>query len=78
MADKPPKFTVVDAAAIEPGVAPQRTAVLGSTCTVRVGDGLLLTNTETGAHFAPGEATSQTVTTTTLRRLADGDLVLVG
>ena len=50
---------------------------LGQTCVVRVGDGLLLTNTETGAHFAPGEATSQTVTTTTLRRLADGDLVLV-
>jgi hypothetical protein len=51
--------------------------VLGSTCTVKVGDGLLLMNTETGAHFAPGEPTSQTVTTTTLRRLADGDLVLV-
>jgi hypothetical protein len=53
------------------------TPVLGQTCVVRVADGLLLKNTETGAHFAPGEPTSQTVTTTTLRRLADGDLVLV-
>lgn len=51
---------------------------LGSTCTVRVADGLLLTNTETGGRFLPGEATSQTATVTTLRRLADGDLVLVG
>lgn len=51
---------------------------LGSTCSVRVGDGLLLMNLETGAHFAAGEPTSQTVTTTTLRRLADGDLVLAG
>ncbi len=50
---------------------------LGSTCTVRVADGLLLINNETGARFAPGEPTSQTVTTTLLRRLVDGDLVLV-
>ena len=50
---------------------------LGSSCTVRVGEGLVLMNNETGAHFAAGEATSQLVTTTLLRRLADGDLVRV-
>ena len=50
---------------------------LGTTCVVRVGDGLSLINSETGATFATGEPTSQTVTITTLRRLADGDLVLI-
>lgn len=60
--------------------APERVyfmPALGTTCTVRVGDGLVLVNNETGAHFAGGEPTSQTVTTTLLRRLADGDLVLL-
>ena len=74
MADKPPKFT---AAAATPDAAAKPAPALGSTCTVQVADGLALMNNETGAHFAPGEPTSQTVTTTTLRRLADGDLVLV-
>ncbi len=50
---------------------------LGSTCTVRVADGLTLINNETGVPFAPGEPTSQTCTLTLLRRLADGDLVRV-
>ncbi len=72
MADKPPKSTAAEAAGAKPPPA------LGSTCTVQVGDGLVLMNTETGAHFAPSEATSQLVTTTLLRRLADGDLVLLG
>ena len=74
MADKPLKPTAAPAAPAALAAAPP---ALGSTCTVRVGDGLVLMNTETGAHFAPGEPTSQTVTTTLLRRLADGDLVLV-
>lgn len=57
--------------------APLPAPALGGSCTVVVGDGLVLMNNETGAHFAPGEPTSQRVTTTLLRRLADGDLVRV-
>ena len=76
-----PKFTAADTTADVAAVATSAPAAalpaLGSTCTVRVADGLLLTNNETGGRFAPGEATSQTVTITTLRRLVDGDLVLV-
>ena len=87
MPKEPPKLTYPDAvAALAAGtigveearrLSAQPAPALGSTCTVRVGDGLVLMNNETGAHFAPGEPTSQRVTTTLLRRLADGDLVLV-
>lgn len=78
MADETyPKLTVPAAAAAPAKAALQALPALGASCTVRVGDGLVLTNLETGAHFAPGEVTHQTVTTTLLRRLADGDLVLV-
>lgn len=48
---------------------------LGTRVTVRVPDGLHLVNNETGQYFTPGEPTVVTVTVTTLRRLADGDLV---
>jgi len=44
---------------------------------VQVADGLELINNETGLDFEPGTPTLQTVTVTTLRRLADGDLVRV-
>lgn len=50
---------------------------LGEVIQVQVADGLSLTNNETGNDFVPGEATSQTVTVTTLRRLADDDLIRV-
>lgn len=69
-----PKLASAAAAPVKAAAA--SAPALGASCTVRVADGMTLTNTETGAHFAPGEATSQTVTTTLLRRLADGDLVL--
>ena len=42
---------------------------------VRVAEGHSLINNETGLDFEPGVDTLQTVTVTTLRRLADGDLV---
>jgi hypothetical protein len=48
---------------------------LGEVIHVRVAEGLSLINNETGQDFEPGVATLQTVTVTTLRRLADGDLV---
>lgn len=50
---------------------------LGEVIQVQVADGLSLINNETGNDFVPGEPTSQTVTVTTLRRLADGDLIRV-
>lgn len=50
---------------------------LGELIHVRVADGLDLVNNETGLDFEPGVDTLQTVTVTTLRRLADGDLVRV-
>lgn len=87
MPKEPPKLTYPDAvAALAAGtigveearrLSAQSAPALGATCTVRVGEGLVLMNNETGAHFAAGEATSQLVTTTLLRRLADGDLVRV-
>lgn len=49
---------------------------LGTQVKVVVTQGVSLLNNETGALFVPGEATVQTVTITTLRRLADGDLEL--
>jgi hypothetical protein len=48
---------------------------LGEVIQVQVADGLTLINNENGNDFVPGEATPQTVTVTTLRRLADGDLI---
>lgn len=48
---------------------------LGELIHVQVAAGLALVNNETGFDFEPGVSTLQTVTVTTLRRLADGDLV---
>ncbi len=51
---------------------------LGETITVVVADDHSLFNNEIGIDFAQGEQATQVVTITTLRRLADGDLVRVG
>lgn len=48
---------------------------LGTLIHVTVAPGATLRNDETGAHFELGRVTPQTVTVTTLRRLADGDLL---
>ncbi len=48
---------------------------LGSMVMVKPAPGAKLMNLETGAWFVEGEATPQTVTVTTLARLADGDLL---
>jgi hypothetical protein len=52
--------------------------VLGGTCVVRVADGVVLMNNDTGAYFKTETDTTVKVTRTTLRRIADGDLSLVG
>ena len=49
---------------------------LGEMVHVVVGVGVQLKNNETGGYFPVGVPTPQTVTVTTLRRLADGDLQL--
>lgn len=51
--------------------------VLGQIVTVRVAPGMHVINSEAGAPFEDGVDTPQTVTPTTLRRLADGDLIRV-
>ncbi len=50
---------------------------IGQLVRVQCPAGRVLINNEIGALFAPGVPTPQTVTPTTLRRLADGDLLLV-
>jgi hypothetical protein len=50
---------------------------LGTTVTVKVAEGVQLVNNETGHDFEPGQPAQVTVTVTMLRRLQDGDLVLV-
>lgn len=60
-----------------PTATPQESPRLGELITVKVGAGLALINNETGLQFEPDMPTLQTVTVTTLRRLADGDLVRV-
>lgn len=65
-------LAAASAAAVEP--VPPR---LGATIVVQAAPGRDLTNNETGLPFVPGEDTPVTVTVTTLRRLADGDLMAV-
>lgn len=50
---------------------------MGETVMVQIAPGSLLRNNETGGFFEPFAPTPQTVTVTLLRRLQDGDLVLV-
>lgn len=71
-ADLAPAAGQATAAARPPG--PPR---MGQTVMVRVKPGAKLRNTETGGFFLPGQDTPQTVTVTMLRRLQDGDLLLV-
>lgn len=51
---------------------------LGTLVHVKVAEGCMLVNNETGAYFCPNVATPVTVTTTLLRRLLDGDVTLAG
>ena len=61
-----------------PTLAQQIAALrLGQSVQVKAPPGSLLRNSESGGLFAPEVATPQTVTVTLLRRLADGDLVLL-
>jgi hypothetical protein len=61
-----------------PKTAAERIALrLGTTVTVQVAEGVELVNNETGHDFVAGQPVQVTVTVTTLRRLQDGDLVLV-
>lgn len=50
---------------------------LGTQALVKVASGCMLINNETGTYFEADVATPVTVTTTLLRRLADGDVTLV-
>ena len=49
---------------------------LGELVHVVIAEGVRLKNNEVGGFFEPDVHTAQTVTTTTLRRLDDGDLQL--
>lgn len=57
-------------------VTPAAPPALGTLVHVKVAEGSMLVNNETGAYFAPDMATPVTVTTTLLRRLLDGDVTL--
>lgn len=61
---------------LRPAPAKVTPPALGTSCTVVVGDGVVLMNNDTGVHFTPGVPTPVLVTATTLRRLNDGDLTL--
>lgn len=65
MAKTPPKIQI-----LADRIAALR---LGDSITVKVAEGVALLNRESGGRFEPGVPTPQTVTVTTLRRLADGD-----
>lgn len=54
-----------------------RSLTLNTSVMVQPAPGVLLRNTESGGFFAPDVPTPQTVTVTLLRRLQDGDLVLL-
>jgi hypothetical protein len=73
--NKPSAATNASAApAPAPTPAPAEPPRLGEVISVQPAAGLQLINNETGLEFAPDVATDVTVTITTLRRLADGDL----
>ena len=73
--------TATPAAAAAPAAstaaAPAEPPRLGTQINVKPAAGLQLMNNETGLEFAPDSPTEQTVTITTLKRLADGDLIRV-
>lgn len=68
---------VANAFALAPAPMHRPAPTLGETVMVRIVPGSLLVNNETGGFFIDGEDTPQTVTPTLLRRVADGDLVLL-
>lgn len=77
---KPAAFapaSVADAPAATSAAAAPATPRLGSTAFVQVAPGRELVNCDTGLPFVPGQATEVMVTITTLRRLADGDFMVV-
>ena len=78
MAKNDSKIDAAAVAAPTKPVVPAATLALGSLVQVKVAEGCMLVNNETGAYFAPDVATPVTVTTTLLRRLQDGDVTLVG
>lgn len=57
--------------------APHVMPRMGETVMVMAQPDSLLRNNETGGYIAAGSLTPQTVTVTLLRRLQDGDLVLM-
>ena len=69
-----------DLTAVAAAPADQATPVappaLGTLVHVKVAEGCMLVNNETGAYFAPDKSTPVTVTITLLRRLLDGDVTL--
>lgn len=77
MAKNDSKTDAATAAAPTNSVTPAAPPALGSLVHVKVAEGCMLVNNETGAYFAPDVATPVTVTTTLLRRLQDGDVTLV-
>lgn len=72
-----PTATLVDQPAGPNDPAAVDALRLGQTISVQVAPGLLLRNNETGTLFAHATPTDQVVTVTTLKRLRDGDLVLL-
>jgi hypothetical protein len=84
MATKPqsPSIDADAAAALQPTGPSDPAAIdalrLGERCMVQVVPGFLLRNNESGGYFQHATPTPQTVTTTLLHRLRDGDLFLVG
>ncbi|WP_198089082.1 hypothetical protein [Variovorax sp. E3] len=67
---------VIESAAASAPAAAERPLSLGMQVNVVVAEGVVLINNETGARFAPGTPTPQTVTPTLLRRRDDGDLTI--
>ena len=76
MAKTNPTPSATENSAAAAPAAPAGLPRLGTLVNVTVAPGAQLVNNETGALFEDGVATPQTVTVTTLRRLADGDLLL--
>lgn len=81
MATKPADTKTAAAPAADPTNTAPRShrppPKMGDTVIVQIKPGALLRNNETGGFFVEGDPTPQTVTVTLLRRLVDGDLILL-
>lgn len=75
-AAKTPAAAAADIPATAPAPAHRPMPRMGETVMVQLVPGRQLINNESGGFFT-AEATPQTVTTTLLRRIADGDLTLL-